>query len=68
MASVGEWVVWAVSWGRRVPGLRRQDIDHLDGGCWWSVEKARRALGYEPVVEQDVAIERSMKWAVGEFM
>lgn len=67
IASVGEWVVWAVTFGTGTPGLRRQEIDHLDGGCWWNIEKAERLLGYKPVLDQDEAIEKSMKWAVEKF-
>ncbi|KAH7132400.1 hypothetical protein B0J11DRAFT_521620 [Dendryphion nanum] len=64
LASAGEWFLWVVTFGFKTPDLRRQDIDHLDGGCWWSTEKAERLLGYKPVIDQDEAIKRAMKWGM----
>ena len=64
MASVGEWVFWVCTLGRVTPAMRREDIDHLDTGCWWSVEKAGRVLEYEPVCGQDEAIGSSMEWGM----
>ncbi|KAF2110281.1 C-3 sterol dehydrogenase/C-4 decarboxylase [Lophiotrema nucula] len=63
-ASVGEWVVWIVSLGRRMPELRREDIEHLDRGWWWSCGKAERVLGYRPVMELDEAVRVSMEWGM----
>jgi sterol-4alpha-carboxylate 3-dehydrogenase (decarboxylating) len=64
MASIGEWAYWIFTFGHLAPKMRRQNIDHLDKGCHWSIEKARERLGYAPVVDQHDAIERSMKWAM----
>jgi sterol-4alpha-carboxylate 3-dehydrogenase (decarboxylating) len=64
MASMGEWLYWVCTLGRLAPQLRRQNIDHLNKGCHWSIEKAQQRLGYQPVLDQHVAIQRSMKWAL----
>lgn len=64
IASLGEWIYWIGTMGRISPSLRRQDINHLDGGCFWSIEKAKRVLGYEPVLGQDEALELSMDWGM----
>jgi len=64
MASMGEWTYWIFTLGRLTPQMRRQNIDHLDKGCHWSIEKARQRLGYVPVLDQKVAIKRSMEWAM----
>ncbi|KAF2732256.1 NAD(P)-binding protein [Polyplosphaeria fusca] len=63
MASVGEWVYWVGTLGIVQPKMRRQDIDHLAGGCWWSLEKAQRVLRYRPVLDLDEAVRRSLEWA-----
>ncbi|KAF2679171.1 NAD(P)-binding protein [Lentithecium fluviatile CBS 122367] len=64
MASLGEWIYFIFTLGAKTPTLRRDGIDHLDGGACWSIEKARRILGYEPVADQDEAIKISMDWAM----
>lgn len=64
MTSIGEWIYWFFTLGRLTSQMRRQNIDHLNRGCHWSIEKARQRLGYVPVLDQHVAIKRSMKWAM----
>lgn len=64
MASIGERAYWIFTLGRLTPQLRRQNIDHLDKGCHWSIEKAQQRLDYKPVMDQADAIKRSMTWAI----
>ncbi|KAH7356190.1 C-3 sterol dehydrogenase/C-4 decarboxylase [Pyrenochaeta sp. MPI-SDFR-AT-0127] len=64
MASLSEWLYWICTFGRMAPKMRRDDIDHLDTGCYWRIGKAEQLLGYKPVVEQDEAITRSMIWGM----
>lgn len=63
-ASAGEWAYRILTLGTVQPTLRRHSIDHLDRGVCWSIEKAKRILGYEPVADQDEAIKRSTDWAM----
>jgi len=39
----------------------------LAHGCYWSIEKSKERLGYEPVADQDAAIKQSMQWAMAEY-
>ncbi len=64
MATAGEWAHMIFTAGTMTPKLRRVSIDHLDRGCCWSIEKAKQRLGYQPVVDQDEAIKRSMEWGM----
>jgi sterol-4alpha-carboxylate 3-dehydrogenase (decarboxylating) len=64
MASTVEWLYTIFTLGFVRSKLRREEINHLDRGCCWSIDKARERLGYEPIVDQDAAIKRSMDWAV----
>jgi sterol-4alpha-carboxylate 3-dehydrogenase (decarboxylating) len=64
IASLVEWLYWIGSLGTKSPQMRRQEIDHLDSGCYWSIDKAEKLLGYKPVLEQDEAVERSMRWGM----
>ncbi|KAF5563865.1 C-3 sterol dehydrogenase (C-4 decarboxylase) [Fusarium napiforme] len=64
MASTAEWVYWIMTLGYIKPAMRRSAIDHLDSGCCWSLDKAKRVLGYEPVADQDEAIRKTMEWGM----
>ncbi|KAF4439403.1 C-3 sterol dehydrogenase (C-4 decarboxylase) [Fusarium acutatum] len=64
MASTAEWVYWVMTLGYIKPSMRRTAIDHLDSGCCWSLDKAKRVLRYEPVADQDEAIRKTMDWAM----
>ncbi|KAH7256275.1 hypothetical protein BKA59DRAFT_467121 [Fusarium tricinctum] len=64
MASTTEWVYWIFTLGYIKPNLRRISINHLDSGWCWSLEKANKVLGYEPVSDQDDTIKRTMEWAM----
>ncbi|KAF2448088.1 NAD(P)-binding protein [Karstenula rhodostoma CBS 690.94] len=66
-ASAGEWAYRILTLGTKQPTLRRDNINHLDRGVCWSIEKAKHRLGYEPVADQDEAIKRSMDWAVSSL-
>ena len=66
-ASIGEWVYWVFTLGFVQPKLRRHSIDHLDRGCCWNIDKAKQKLGYEPVMDQDEAIRRTMEWAMANL-
>ncbi|KAG8674253.1 erg26, C-3 sterol dehydrogenase [Fusarium poae] len=67
MASTTEWLYWVFTLGMIQPSLRRINMDHLDTGCCWSLDKARKILGYEPVEDQDKAIKSTMEWAMKEL-
>ncbi|KAL6918994.1 hypothetical protein ACHAPO_009267 [Fusarium lateritium] len=64
MASTTEWLYWIFTLGMMQPGLRRISMDHLDTGCCWSLDKARKILGYEPIDDQDEIINSTMEWAM----
>lgn len=66
MASAGEWVYFIFTLGMIEPTMRRRSIDHLNKGCCWSIEKARKRLGYVPIEDQDAAIKRSMEWELAK--
>ena len=64
MASTSEWVYKILTLGTKKSELRRQNIDHLDRGCCWSIDKAKQRLGYVPIADQGDAIKRTMDWAM----
>ncbi|EPE25191.1 NAD(P)-binding Rossmann-fold containing protein [Glarea lozoyensis ATCC 20868] len=59
VAAVAEWVVWVVSAGRRNSRLNRVAIRYSALTRTYSVEKAKRVLGYRPLVGLREGIERS---------
>jgi len=67
MASVMEWAFWIFTFGTKEPSMRREDIDYLDRGSCWCLDKAKEKLGYEPIADQDEAIKRTMEWAAASL-
>lgn len=67
MASAGEWAYKIFTLGTKMPKLGKDSIDHLDKGRWWSIEKAKQRLGYQPVADQDEAIKQSMERAMANL-
>ncbi len=63
VASVLEWVFWVV--GRR-PSLTRKQVRYSCMTRYYSVEKARRRLGYEPVVGLEEGVRRAVRWFLRE--
>ena len=63
-AAIGESFYWLFTLGRKEPELRTQDLEYLRTGCIFSIKKARARLGYQPLVDQDEAIRRSVKWGL----
>jgi sterol-4alpha-carboxylate 3-dehydrogenase (decarboxylating) len=61
-ASVTDWMYRILTLGTKRAGVTREDIDMLDVGFCWSIEKARKLLGYRPVLEQDEAVRICMEW------
>lgn len=63
-ASVNDWVSWAASMGRTKPEVTSADMAQLQNGTWFSIEKAKRLLGYEPVVTADEGIKRAVEASI----
>ncbi|MCJ1370279.1 erg26, C-3 sterol dehydrogenase [Loxospora ochrophaea] len=61
IASVFEWIFWLMFWVKAKPTLTRRVIYLASMTRYFSVEKARRRLGYRPVVGMEEAVRRSMK-------
>jgi sterol-4alpha-carboxylate 3-dehydrogenase (decarboxylating) len=62
VAWVSEWLYWIFTFGTKRP---RMTLDHFEGmarGYWFSVEKARVRLGWEPACNTEEGIRRSVSW------
>jgi sterol-4alpha-carboxylate 3-dehydrogenase (decarboxylating) len=66
VAWASEWVVWIMSLGRRESVLNRSRVRFLTMERTLNVGKARRRLGYRPLVGMQEGIERSAKWFLEE--
>jgi sterol-4alpha-carboxylate 3-dehydrogenase (decarboxylating) len=60
--SITDWMYWIFTLGTKRPAVTREDISILEVGFCWNIEKARRLLGYRPVLEQDEAVRICMEW------
>jgi len=53
-----EWLFWIMGWG--VPKLTRSKIKYSCMTRYFSVEKAKRRLGYRPVVSLEEGVRRGV--------
>lgn len=57
-AILGEWVLWALTFGTKTPDLPSLGVEYLNGGCEFDISKAKERLGYRPVEDQDAVLKK----------
>jgi len=62
IATLVEWTLWIFTIGRVRPTLSAPQLRYIDRGSWWSIDKARVRLGYEPLCSTDEGIQRTVEW------
>lgn len=62
MAVIAECFVWVISFGRGESGLTRFGVRYSCLNRTFSCEKAKRVLGYRPVVGTREGLEKSIAW------
>lgn len=64
LASAVEWLYWAFTLGLKKPQVfRRQIMVYTCYPRTYSIEKARKRLGYRPVDDRAEQIQRGLEWA-----
>jgi sterol-4alpha-carboxylate 3-dehydrogenase (decarboxylating) len=56
------WVLTIVTIGLKQPQFSWRTFDYMRKGCWFSIEKARKRLGYEPVCDTEEGVRRAVEW------
>ncbi|KAG0645979.1 Sterol-4-alpha-carboxylate 3-decarboxylating [Hyphodiscus hymeniophilus] len=66
LSTVGltEWLYFIFTLGTKKPDVTRKDVLALDKGTWFSIEKARARLGYNPTVGVEEGIRRAVELAL----
>ena len=59
IASLVEWIFWLM---RRKPNLTRKVVNYSSMTRYYNIDKAKRLLGYQPLVSVEDAIVRTVKW------
>ncbi|KAJ4295703.1 erg26, C-3 sterol dehydrogenase [Collariella sp. IMI 366227] len=59
LGYLSEWFFWAI---RKPPTFNRQRIIYSCMTRYYDISKAKRRLGYAPLVPLDEAVKRSVKW------
>lgn len=59
IAGVLEWGFWCVG---RTPNLTRKMVNYSCMTRYYNIEKARRRLGYEPIVGLEEGVRRAVRW------
>jgi sterol-4alpha-carboxylate 3-dehydrogenase (decarboxylating) len=57
-AYLAEWLYWIFTFNTKTPQVRSRAIKYLAGGCQWDITKAKERLGYKPVADQDVVLNK----------
>ncbi|KZT37088.1 C-3 sterol dehydrogenase [Sistotremastrum suecicum HHB10207 ss-3] len=63
IAWITEWVYWVL---RKEPALTMERVGYLCATRWYNIEKARRVLGYAPIVGMDEGIRKTAEWWLAE--
>lgn len=59
LAGAMEWVFWAV---RKTPQLTRRQVRYSCMTRYYDCSKAKRRMGYAPIVGLQEGIEKSVRW------
>ncbi|CAL1713068.1 unnamed protein product [Somion occarium] len=63
LAGAAEWWGWLVG---KQPTFTRFRITFSCASRWYNIEKARRLLGYEPIVGMQEGVDRMLDWYVSQ--
>ena len=62
IATFIEWLFWVLFLGKRKPNLTRQQVNYSSMTRTYNIDKAKKRLGYAPIVGLQEGIERTVKW------
>lgn len=62
IAAATEWVWFIVTLGQIEPPFSRDHTRYMREGAWFDIEKARKRLGFTPLVETEEGIRRAVRW------
>lgn len=62
LVSIVEWSYWLFTFGKKSPALRRLNLEAIDTGHRFSIEKARSRLGFQPICDTREGIKRTVAW------
>ncbi|MCJ1474334.1 erg26, C-3 sterol dehydrogenase [Lambiella insularis] len=65
IASIIEWAFWIIWQGKTKPNLTRRIVNYSSMTRYYNIEKARKRLGYEPLVGMQEAVAQTMEWLRG---
>lgn len=62
IATIVEWIVWLFSMGTKQPTMSRSAIKFSCMTRTYCIDRAKRDLGYRPVISLDEGIKRGVQW------
>lgn len=62
IASIIEGAFWIIWQGKAKPNLTRRIVNYSSMTRYFNIDKARKRLGYEPLVGMQEALARTMEW------
>jgi sterol-4alpha-carboxylate 3-dehydrogenase (decarboxylating) len=67
MAGFLEWAYWIFTFGRKQPSMTRLGMGYTVVQRTFSIEKARRRLGYSPRIPLEEGMKRGVGWFDGRY-
>ena len=66
IATIIEWIYWIIFFGQKEPRLKRKIVRYATMNRTFSIEKAKKRLGYHPIVPLKEGLARGVKWYCNE--
>jgi sterol-4alpha-carboxylate 3-dehydrogenase (decarboxylating) len=63
IGAILEWIFWVLG---KTPNLTRQQVKYSCMTRYYSIEKAKKRLGYSPVVDLDEGVRRGVRYILQE--
>ena len=62
LGALIEWIVWLVTFGTREAQFKMQAVQYSTMTRTFNIEKAKKRLGYKPLVPLEVGVVRGVDW------
>ena len=62
IATLIEWIFWIIFFGQRVPQFRKQAVQYSCMYRTYNINKAKKRLGYKPIMSVSEGVARGVKW------
>ena len=62
LATLIEWIFWILFFGQREPQFKKKAVQYSCMNRTYNIDKAKKRLGYKPMVSVSDGVARGVKW------